>query len=294
MAKSEVLTGDQIAKQIAGRNENSNFADIAREIHDMMDHRPKGYGAELAKVNDALHQAGILPGIDITGVQGTDLVGKNPTGATVRLDSTDLGHAKVDTTASTTPIFGRDATVNADGSGVLKAKPGDSGWSIASDLLKSQGNENPSAREIANLSLQLEQLNGKKALHHLQPGDPIKFPPALKGGFDTSFVSERANDKEDATKAQIDSNFNAAYAAYQKNTTWQLGAGYKVSKEDIDRFLASGSPLTAQERQGFQFFKDNWNMLSKDGYIWENEVKSWKDTATQQAEQDSFQTRKDG
>ncbi|HEY9731832.1 MAG TPA: hypothetical protein V6C89_07965 [Drouetiella sp.] len=293
MAKSEVLTGDQIAKQVAGRNENSSFADIAREIHDMMDHRPKGYGAELAKINDALHQAGILPGIDITGVQGSDFIGKNPSGATVKLDSTDLGHAKVDTTQSSTPIFGREATVNADGSGTLKAKPGDSGWSIASDLLKSQGNQNPSPREIANLSLQLEQLNGKKALQHLQPGDSLKFPPALKGGFDTSFVADRANDTEDATKAQINSNFDAAWAAFKKNTSWTLGAGYNLSQNDIDRFL-SDSSLTSQERQGFQFFKDNWNMLSRDGKIWENEVKAWKDTATKQAEQDSFETRKDG
>lgn len=293
MAKSEVLTGDQIAKQISGRNENSNFADIAREIHDMMDHRPKGYAAELAKVNDALHAAGILPGIDITGVQGSDLIGKNPSGATVRMDSTDLGHSKVDTTSSTKPINGREATVNADGSGQLTVKAGDSGWSIASDVLKSQGNANPSAREIANLSLQLEQLNGKNALHNLHPGDVLKFPPSLKGGVDTSFVSERANDTEDATKAEIQSNFDAAFAAYQKNTTWQLGAGYKVSQEDINRFLSDGS-LTAQERQGFQFFKDNWNMLSRDGYIWENEVKAWKDTATSQAERDSFETRKQG
>ncbi|RTL46039.1 MAG: hypothetical protein EKK48_01490 [Candidatus Melainabacteria bacterium] len=293
MANSEVLTGDQIAKQIAGRNENSNFSDIAREIHDMMDHRPKGSGAELAKVNDALHAAGILPGIEITGVQGSDLIGKNPSGATVRLDSTDLGHAKVDTTNTITQINGRDATVTADGSGQLTVKAGDCGWTLASDVLKSQGNANPTDREIANLSLQLEQLNGKNAIQNMHPGDSIKFPPALKGGVETSFVSERAEDAEAEAKDQIDSNYDAAYAAYEKNTTWQLFAGYKVSESDIDRYLSSDD-LTAQERQGFQFFKDNWNMLSRDGYIWENEVNAWKDTATRQAEQDSFLARKDG
>lgn len=292
MAKTEVLNGDQIAAQIKGRTENSNMADIAREVHDMMDHT-KDSSKDLAKVNEALHAAGILPGIDITGVQGQDFIGRNPSGAVVRLDSADLDHVKVDATSKTTTINGRDATLNADGSGTVTVKPGDGGLKISRDMLKSQGNENPTDREVAMYNEQLNNLNGS-AMKHLHPGDVLKLPPALKDGANSSFVPERANDAEAKTKDQINSDKDAVWAAFAKNTQWTLGAGYNVTKTQLDSALAPGNQLTDQQRQGFQFMKDNWNLLSRNGAIWENEVTAWQKTALRQAELDSFVARKDG
>lgn len=290
MANSEVPTGDQIVKDIKGKSADDSFADIAREVHTMLDHRNSGTGPDLEKINDALQAQGILPGFELTGVQGADFVGKDAEGHTVRVDSTDLSHVKVDTTVNTAQVNGRDATINPDGSGEITVKSGDSLTRIAGDVLRSQGNNDPDDREIANLVVKMQGLNGKGMIH---PGDVLKLPPAIQDGIDSSFFGARALDTLNDTKTQLTSDLEAAQAAMLKTDHWNWGAPYSMNMDEINRGL-SATDLTEQQRRGYQYLKDNFNEIAVDGNVWGDKLTEWNTREVQEAELAFFKNTNGG
>ncbi len=292
MAKSEVLTGDQIAKDIKGKSADDSFADIAREVHDMIDHT-KRPAAELAKVTEALHAQGILPGIELTGVQGQDFIGRDSNGAVVKVDALDLSHVKVDSTSKTTEINGREATIAADGSGQVTVKPGDSAWRIAKDVLKSQGIANPDDRQVHMYEIQMETLNGKDAVNNLHPGDVLKLPPALEGGIDSSFFGARALDTETAAKAQLTGDYQAASAAMTKSNHWHFGAPLSMDMDELSREMSQPG-LTDQEKKGYQYLKDHFNEIAVDGTIWQDKLDAWNHQQIVNAELTFFKNTNGG
>ncbi len=298
---SDVPTGDTIAQHLQGRKEGDSLLDVANALTDAHAHRPGLFQQDLAAVNQKLHDQGILPGFDIVGVRGQDLVTKNTSlGVTEIFDSTNLNNHHADVTGSTAMINGRKATIGADGSGQLIVKKGDNNWAISRDVLKSQGIESPTDTQIANYEKELVKANGKGSLAMIYAGETIKLPPSMKGGANTEFTDDRANGAEQKAKDQITEETDAAKAAMAK-TNWTLGSGFNVSKSEIMNDL-NRSDLTDQERKGFEFLRDNFDQmkdvgkgfLGADGKIWEGGLQQWKDNALRAAELDSFQARKDG
>lgn len=298
MAKSEVSTSDQIVDHIKTKDASSNLSDIAREIHDMMDHtKPGASAAAMAKINDALHAQGILPGVDITGVQGQDFVGvvtsDKGEGSTIRVDSTDISHQKRDQSVNQTEINGRQATIAADGSGFITVKSGDNPSFIARDLLKSQGLANPTANDIAMYELKLEALNGAGIAKRLHPGDVLKLPPALQDGMDSQFFGQRALDTLTDTKTQLNSDLAAAQAAMVKTNHWNWGAPYSISMDEINNGLNTAG-LTDQEKRGYQYLKDHFNEIAVDGNVWGDKLTDWNTKKVQDAELAFFKNTNGG
>ncbi|MBS1954864.1 MAG: LysM peptidoglycan-binding domain-containing protein [Cyanobacteria bacterium SZAS-4] len=299
MAKSEVPTSDAIVDHIKSKDSSSNLSDIAREIHDMMDHtKPGASAAAMAKINEALHAQGILPGVDITGVQGQDFVGvvtsDKGEGNVIRVDSTDISHRERDQTVNKTEINGRQATIAADGSGFVTVKPGDNPSFIARDMLKSQGLANPTANDIAMYELKLEALNGKDIAHKLHPGDVLKLPPALKDGIDSQFFGERALDTLGDTKTQLNSDLAAAQAAIQKTGHWNwFGAPYSINMDEITRDMNKPG-LTDQEKRGYQYLKDHFSEIAVDGNVWADKLTDWNTKKVQDAELAFFKNTNGG
>jgi hypothetical protein len=182
---------DDIARMKPGTTDVSGFT---RDLSQYWAHHPGNYQAELKQINEGLHAKGLLPGLEIVGVNGRDLVLKGPGGAgpetsIIYKDSADLSKAAG---APAGPgqkekIGGRDSTFAEDGSGTVTAKKGDSPWSIARDLLIKQNGGNPkgvSDHDIANYIKELASKN-PSLLHGLKPGDEVQVPAASKKGLDS-------------------------------------------------------------------------------------------------------------
>src|ERR1700722_19773444 len=114
--------GDTIAGQIQQhKSTDTDLSDVAHSLTDAHAHRPGLWQQDLKKANDAMHKQGLLPGMDIVGVKGQDLVTKDSSGKTQLVDSTNIGSRHTEGidiyNAKSTDIGGRHATVNPDGSG---------------------------------------------------------------------------------------------------------------------------------------------------------------------------------
>jgi len=84
-------TGDTIADQIRQHQSTDNdLSDVARSLADAHADRPAMWRQDLAQTNDALHEKGFLPGMDIIGVSGQDLVTRDSSGTVRQFDSTDV------------------------------------------------------------------------------------------------------------------------------------------------------------------------------------------------------------
>lgn len=297
MAQSEIPTGESMAENIQGRNEDSNFSDLARELNMAHDRRPGLFQEDLAKVNEALHSQGILNEVQIIGVDGQDLVGRLSNGAVVKYDSMDLDRntlsADVRYIGNNNPIGGRDTQINADGSGQITVQSGDTGHKIAEDVLRAQGNEEPTPREIANYWREMQVTNNITG-DRMHPGDVLKLPTHVSGGADTVFNDARANDAEEAKIAEIQTNTTNALAAIHKTDHWNWGKPYSISLDEINRGLTQGN-LTPEQAAGYKFLATNYNQLkAADGLIWQDQLERWSQQQIRYAELESFQQRKDG
>jgi len=304
MARSEVPNGDQIAKQVTAKT-NDNFVDIARELTDAHNHRPGLYNQDLAKVNEAMHAKGLLPGVDIVGVNGQDFVAKKADGSVSYIDATDLSRTHDAKALGTSDINGRKATLNADGSGTVEVKAGDSAWTISRDVLKQQGVANPTDNQIANYTKELTQANGKSTMDHLRPGmEPLKLPPASKDSFDTQFTNDRADAAQNKDIAAINDNFAAAKDALSRTNFY--GIDFQgISKERLQGMLTTMTDLTDNQKKGLNFLVANYSQFEQHvtGRPGTTQDRSWFDSALldkrqadeiRQAQLDAFQMRKDG
>ncbi len=304
MARTEVPTGDQIAQQVKSKTAESSLVDIARELTDAHNHRPGLFNQDLAKVNQALHDQGILPGIDIVGVNGQDFVGKKSDGSTVVIDSSDVSRTHDGPSGSVLCINGRIASRNSDGSGTVVVGKGDSAWTISRDVLKSQGITSPTDNQIANYTKELEQLNGKDKMAHLQPGKPIDLPPANKDSFDTQFTDDRANAQKDKTIKEVTDNIDAAKAAVGLTNWHGIDFGGGVSKERLQGLLDTKTDLTDQEKKGLNFLIDDYSLFEKhvkggngrsdQSWFDYDSLDKYQAMIIKSAEQDATQTRRDG
>ncbi|HEY9679524.1 MAG TPA: hypothetical protein V6C76_16060 [Drouetiella sp.] len=290
MAKTEVPTGDSIADQIKSRpSDQSNFSDIARMLTSDHDHRPGLFQQDLAKVNDALHAKGLLPGVDIVGMNGQDFVAKSQKDQSiVNVDATDLTRMKAADNGKVFSLNGRLAAVNGDGSGNLVVQKGDNPWKIGADILKSQGVDNPTDRQIANMYKELQQLNPSKTLDHLKPGDKINYPASVVDGTDTKFQSDRANATADQSKKDAQDNYDGAMNAMGKfgENAWgglPGAGGLNITMDEVNQGLAR-TDITDADRKSLNFIKDNFNQIAVDGRFWQNDLGAWKDKMTNLAE----------
>jgi hypothetical protein len=275
--------GDSIAGQIKQhQSTDTDFSDVAHSLTDAHAHRPGLWQQDLKKANDAMHQKGLLPGMDIVGVKGQDLVTKDSSGKTQLVDSTDISSkhtAGIDIyNAKSTDIGGRHATVNPDGSGTVTAGRGDnSPWVLSQALLKEQGVDKPTPNQMANYQMEIEKANGKK-VGQIKPGDSIKIPPYSKGGDSTDFAPDRIENQDKKDKAAVDANYDDAKKALDKfagaDTPWYSKTNPpSLSKEDIEKGLAPDSGATPEERKGLEFIKANYDRLQATGnHVWKNGV----------------------
>jgi hypothetical protein len=301
MTRAEAIpTGDSIAQKVQALHQGDSLASIVQDLNTAHARRPGLWQQDLAKVNQSLHDQGILPGVDIVGVRGQDLVTKDAQGHVDLYDATNpTSHKSLDA-GGTTTINGRDAVLSADGSGTLAVKKGDSLWSISRDVLKAQGVDNPSDNQIANYVKELNHAN-TQSLKNLKPGDVIDLPPAMKGGYDTSFAPERGDAITQKEQDAATEKWTDATNALNKFGYGIFGSS-NMTKDDITSALAR-TDLTDQDKQGLQFLQENFDQLKNVGQgflpnfrgdaIYLGGLDQWKSDQFQQAEIDSLQAFQD-
>jgi hypothetical protein len=259
-------TGESIVQELNGRRPGDSLSDVARDLTDAHFHRPGLFQQDLAEVNQKLHDQGILPGFNIVGVQGQDLVAKkaDATGAVSVFDATDTDrHRQLDTPAFGNNINGRQATINPDGSGQVTAKRGDNDpSSLSRDILQAQGTANPTDTQVANYVKELQRENGKPYMHHLREGQTVKLPASVVSGDQSQFTSDRANDRLTQSKQNILDPVVDAKTILMDYSG--LGNQSSMTKDEITSALNSTELSTAQ-RKALQFMQTDFDQLKNTG-----------------------------
>jgi len=260
--------GDTIADQVKRhQSTDTNLSDVAHSLTDAHAHRPGMWQQDLAKANDAMHNKGLLPGLDLVGVRGQDLVTRDGQGHVQLVDSTDTksrhssGYSGGSTwQAQSKDIGGRSAGINPDGSGTVKAQSGDnSPWVLSQAVLKSQGIDNPTPNQMANYQMELEKANNKK-VSQIKPGDDIQIPPFSQAGGQTDFRGDRAGAQAATERTSVNQQFDEATAALRK-FGYNLIGDNKMTQADIQKALGRND-LTPADQRGLQFMNSNYDQLS--------------------------------
>jgi len=274
--------GDTIADQVKHhQSTDTNISDVAHSLTDAHAHRPGLWQQDLAKANDALHKQGLLPGVDVVGMRGQDMVTRDQqTGKVQLVDSTNTASRhnagfNGPRQDASTDVGGRHATTNTDGSGTVTAKSGDnSPWVLSQAVLKSQGIDNPSPNQMANYQMELEKANGKK-VGQFKPGDDIKIPPFTTAGDKTDFVGDRAGAQATKEKADVDKQYDEASAALKKFAGGGVNLGItdsrNMNRDDINTALQR-TDLTDADKRGLQFLSQNYDKLATSGGIYRSGV----------------------
>jgi hypothetical protein len=281
--------GDSAADQVQHHlSTDSNLGDVAHALTEDHAHRPGAWQQDLQKTNAALHEKGMLPGLDIVGMRGQDFVTRDAQGHTQIVDATNIYSHHEDRAAGDGAVNGRHEHHNTDGSGTVQAKPGDNRqWQLSQDLLKSQGIEKPTPNQMANYQIELEKLNGK-SVSQFKPGDEIKIPPTARGGDQTEFVGDRADKTARQEKENIDRQATEAKDALEKFA----GHGFNSSnlnQDDITEALKK-TDLSPADTRGLQFLHDHYDELAESGLlsrraVYGTGIEQWKTTQEKQAEQ---------
>ncbi|HEY9734614.1 MAG TPA: hypothetical protein V6C89_22070 [Drouetiella sp.] len=263
--------GDSIADQVRHHlRTDSDLSDVARSLTDAHAHRPGHWQQDLARTNAALHERGILPGIDIVGIRGQDFVGRDSEGRTQIIDATNVYTRHEDRAANTRDMAGRPATQNPDGSGTVQARAGDNRqWQLSQDILKAQGIERPTPNQMANFQIELERLNGRP-VSQFRPGDQIRIPASSQGGDQTEFVGDRADRRARQQLEDANRQASEARAALEKFA----GHGFNSSnlnRDDINQALR-GPNLTPADTRGLQFLRDHYDEIAESGLLYRNAV----------------------
>lgn len=269
-----VPTGDSIADKIHTMNNSSDFSGIVRDLDQDHAHRPGLWHQDLAKVNEALHKQGILPGVDLVGTNGQDLIGRKADGSTVAIDATKVTREKDDH--------------SGDGSGSHTVKAGENAWTVARDQLKQEGTDKPTNNQIANYIKELEKANGH-SLTKLHAGDQIKLPASVKQGEQTEFRGDRANDTAQQKTDKLNTDVADAKEALGKYThKWGVNVfnSAYMSHDQIKEAL-KGSGLTDQDKEGLQFLDKNFDQIAKKGekYVYASELEPYRKAQADQIEE---------
>jgi hypothetical protein len=274
MTATKTPTGDTIADQVKHhQSTDTNLSDVAHSLTDAHAHRPGMWQQDLKKANDSMHKQGLLPGVDIVGMNGQDMITRNQqTGQVQRVDSTNTASRHNEGmsggnqwSAKSNDVGGRHGTVNPDGSGTVTAQRGDnSPWQLSQAVLKSQGIDHPTPNQMANYEKELEKANGKK-VSQIKPGEEIKIPASTKAGNQTDFVGDRAGAAATAEKAGVDTQYDQAAAAASKFAGADTNILHRttppsISQADITKALQSPD-LSDADKKGLNFLKDNFEKL---------------------------------
>lgn len=156
-------------------------------------HHPHAYQRDIAAANEYVHKHG-FPTVEIHGVQGKDLVGKDKkSGHTFFIGGNHPDGEKVWSMASAKPVetaSGHKASVSADGSGKYVVNSNDkTGHDVAKGILKDRYKANgvdrePTENEIANFGRELGNLNGKNWDRKLRDGKELKVGSTAFGEGD--------------------------------------------------------------------------------------------------------------
>lgn len=270
-------TGDSIATTIRNRDVRNElpYADLAKDLTDAHAHRPGVWQQDLEKVNKALHEKGLLPGLDIVGTRGQDLVTKDKNGKIQIVDSTDPSRTREDAAKRSTPINGRQAEINPDGSGTVKVGKHDNPWKFSKDVLKSQGIEEPTANQIANYTKELERLNGKGSMAKFQEGQEIKIPGGVstKGSDQTQFAGDRIEAKAKKEQTDLQKQHDDLDATRYKfagaSSLMRSTIPPSISKADIDYALdpKNGREVTDSDRKNLMALKADFDKYKTPGSV---------------------------
>lgn len=258
-------TGDSIAKTIENRDAVRNelpYADLSKDLAEAHARRPGLWQQDLDKVNTALHNKGMLPGLDIIGTSGQDLVTRNKEGKTILVDASGHSRQHVVEGGGLCKKFGdsgRTGEMNSDGSGKYTIQKHDNAWNVSRDILKAQGEDKPSANHIANFIKELQRFNGVSDLGKLHPGQEIKIPPRVVAGDKTEFTRDRAADQIKGMNDKVEESAASYNAAIEKFGT---GMGYfkHLDQASIKEALANGNP-TSTERKSLEFMQKNYDQM---------------------------------
>ncbi len=288
-------SGKSISDQILCHDPNGSFADVAHSLTDAHAHRPGVWQDDLNQATAAFHQTGLLPGLDLVGVRGQDLIARDELGKVQVFDSTQLSRHHEDKTSSEGKINGRDSWINPDGSGAIVAGHTDhkwNGWGLAKDVLKSQGNEHPTDNQVANFAREIEKFNGKP-MTEIKEGEMVKLPPSTKGGDHTEF-GDKAEALAGQSREQTQAIHDDAKAALVKFAGRGTIAGYdlgnaNITREEVDKALAYAD-LTEQQRRGLTFIHNNYDTLAQqdgkytpNGNVYVNGLDQWQNDEAQKA-----------
>ncbi len=178
-------------------------------------HHSQAYQQDLAGANKYVQAHG-FPDLQISGVQGHDLVGKDKKTGDTYFVGGDHPNGERVSGAQPKPVdaaSGHKAALNADGSGTYTVSANDkTGHDLAkgvlSDRLKAAGVDRaPSENEIANFDKELAQLNGKHWDKTLRAGKELKVGATALGEGDphkTILLDGLLNHKMEALKHPVD------------------------------------------------------------------------------------------
>jgi hypothetical protein len=266
-------TGDDIVADIHEMRANeTNLFRVAALLTDAHAHRPGVYQQDLHKVNAALHDKGILPGMDVVGVRGEDLVARDKQGHVRLYDSKNTNYSYEDNGGDYNDKFGTNKGkfgYNADGSGIYQVAGKDNAWSIANDVLKNEGLEHPTSNQRANFIKELAEDNPDKDLAKLRPGDELTIPP---GTVKLDKISpERASIAASQAYAELNTNYDGGTVALAHHSGIWGGQNY-MDKNQIKAAL--DNPATAPvDRPGLEFLNRNFDVLKdKNGGYYNNSI----------------------
>lgn len=269
------VNGDTLAVQIKSKQAGDSYGDVVTGILDDYRRRPGLFAQDMALVSDAFHEKGLLTNLTIVGIQGQDLVARDGKGNAVTVDAQGLDHTHLhDVTTTDTKEGNRSIQMGSDGSGSYALTKWDIGrdkngrsfvgsWTIAQDILKARGIDNPTPNQEGNFIKELEAFNGK-SLKDFKPGDIVKIPPAVKGGDQSEFGPERSEDgdrKLAADKQKREDNLEKTYESARNAFMFATSAGGTMSpggllnRADLD--IALNNPnVSADLKGGLEFLRD--------------------------------------
>ncbi len=269
-------TGDQIAAEVHDHvgQTDTNLSKVAAMLTDAHAHRPGVWQQDLAKVNKALHENGVLTNMEIVGVQGRDFAVRDQEGRVKLVDSSNTNYS-YDRNGNLDNQFGRNKGTfesNSDGSGKYTVSAKDNGWSIAHDILKSQGVEHPTANQQANYLKELAQANPHKDLAKLHVGEQLTIP-ASTNKLDSTTVLDSGIPKSSALEGDrlsVVAGYNAGTAALAK---YSGGGGFQshMNADQINSAL-SNPDTPAADKPGLQFLSRNYEALKGSGILYGDSI----------------------
>jgi hypothetical protein len=262
---------EALHKQIT-EHVGTDWEDVRAALSTSLHGRPLSTQKILDQATKDLEQKGILPpGSHLLAPAGDDFRVKDSKGGVDVVNPKNMQqmHAEAAAGSVKSTIGKRDANIDADGAGTVRAEAKDQRrWNLAQDALKAQGISNPTPNQMANWEMQFVHDNHLHSIRDVKPGHEYKLPEKTlssdreKGT--TQFTAENAQAKYDAAVTPVQ---QALDAFKQFSQYGGLMGTTHLTKEQIDAALKQDK-VPGDSRAGLEWMRDNFDMLSHSG--WKN------------------------